>query len=111
MKLIAEKENELRELSILKQKREAEVEDMLRELSKILEELEKISAKKTDSAGRKLRVASIRKLNEKRVKLLARQDSLKRELSTDIDFTKKIAVCQNELEILRSSIKDSFINK
>ena len=111
MKLFAEKENELRELSILKKKWEAEVEDMQRELSKIPEELEKISAKKTDSAGRKLREASVRKLNEKRVKLLARQESLKKELNTVIDYTPQIAACQNELENLRSSIKDSFINK
>ncbi len=111
MKLIAEKENELRELSILKQKREAEVEDMRRELSAIPAELEKIIAKKTDSAGRKLREASVRKLNEKRVGLLARQDSLKKELNTVIDYTPKITACQNELEMLRSSIKVSFVNK
>ena len=111
MKLIAEKENELRELSILKQKREAEVEDMRRELSAIPAELEKIIAKKTDSAGRKLREASVRKLNEKRVELMARQESLKKELNTVIDYTPKIVACQNELEMLRSSIKDSFINK
>ena len=111
MKLIAEKENELRELSILKQKREAEVEDMRRELSAIPAELEKIIAKKTDSAGRKLREASVRKLNEKRVELLARQDSLKKELNTVIDYMPKIVACQNELEMLRNSIKDSFINK
>ena len=43
--------------------------------------------------------------------LLARQDSIKKELNTVIDYTQKISVCQNELEILRSSIKDSFINK
>ena len=67
MKLIAEKENELRELFILKQKREAEVEDMRRELSAIPADLEKITAKKTDRAGRKLREASVCKLNEKRV--------------------------------------------
>ena len=109
--MIAEKENELRELSILKQKREAEVEDKRRELSTIPAELEKIIAKKTDSAGRKLREASVRKLNEKRVGLLARQDSLKKELNTVIDYTPKITACQNELEMLRSSIKDSFINK
>lgn len=111
MKLIAEKENELRELSILKQKREAEVEDMRRELSAIPAELEKITAKKTDSAGRKLREASVRKLNEKRVELLTRQDSLKKELNNVSDYTQKITACQNELKMLRSSIKDSFINK
>ncbi|WP_155267188.1 hypothetical protein [Ruminococcus flavefaciens] len=111
MKLIAEKENELRELYILKQKREAEVEDIRRELSAIPAELEKITAKKTDIAGRKLREASVRKLNEKRVGLLARQDSLKKELNTVIDYTPKITACQNELEMLRSSIKDPFINK
>ena len=37
--------------------------------------------------------------------------SIKKELNTVIDYTQKISVCQNELEILRSSIKDSFINK
>lgn len=111
MKLIAEKENELRKLYILNQKRDAEVEDMRRELSTIPAELDKISSKKTDSAGRKLREASVRKLNEKRVELLARQDSLKKELNTVIDYTPQISACQNELEILRSSIKDSCINK
>ena len=75
------------------------------------EELEKITAKKTDRAGRKLREVSVRKLNEKRVGLLARQDSLKKELNTMIDYTSKITACQNELEMLRSCIKDSFINK
>ena len=53
MKLIAEKENELRELSILKPKREAEVEDMRRELSAIPAELEKIIAKKTRQCWQK----------------------------------------------------------
>lgn len=28
-----------------------------------------------------------------------------------IDYTPKITACQNELEMLRSSIKDSFINR
>ncbi len=37
--------------------------------------------------------------------------SLKKELNTVIDYTPKITACQNELEMLRSSIKDSFINK
>ena len=58
-----------------------------------------------------LTYASVRKLNKKRVELLARQESLKIELNTVIDYTPQIAACQNELEILRSSIKDSFINK
>ena len=37
--------------------------------------------------------------------------ALKKELNTVIDYTPKITACQNELEKLRSSIKDSFINK
>ena len=51
--------------------------------------------KKTDSAGRKLREASVRKLNEKRVELMARQESLKKELNTVIDYTPQIVACQN----------------
>ena len=103
MKELAEKENELRRLKILKAKRAVDISDMKRELDEIPLELEKIAQKL--SKVRSMESVTAQKLKDRQDKLKIKLDNIKNELNDRYEYDDKIVKCQLEFDALLAAVK------
>lgn len=103
MKELAEKENELRRLKILKAKRAVDISDMKRELDEIPLELEKIAQKL--SKVRSMESVTAQKLKDRQDKLKIKLGNIKNELNDRYEYDDKIIKCQQEFDALLAAVK------
>ena len=103
IKELAEKENELRRLKILKAKRAVDISDMKRELDEIPLELEKIAQKL--SKVRSMESVTAQKLKDCQDKLKIKLGNIKNELNDRYEYDDKIIKCQQEFDALLAAVK------
>ena len=104
MKELAEKENELRRLKILKVKRATDISNMKRELDEIPLEIEKIAQKLLKV--RSMESVTAQKLRARQEKLKIKLDNIKNEIDVRYDYDDEIIKCQYELDALLAAVKE-----